>query len=115
MELLQQITAVAFVLLLAGAVAWTLRKGKGGLPTISWFRTGASRSSRELQLVERLPLTAQHCLHLVRVGQSTYLVATHPAGTALVSPAEPVTFSATFARAVTEPAGAPSGTPSELR
>jgi flagellar biogenesis protein FliO len=47
-----------------------------GLATLSGRGQGAV--SRQLKVVERLPLGPQHTLHLVRVGERTILVATTP-------------------------------------
>lgn len=74
MEVLGQAAAVIGVLVLLAAVLHWLRKG--GMPV--WPVTG--RGERRMQVLERLVLSPQHCLHLVRVGERTLLVATSPAG-----------------------------------
>jgi flagellar biogenesis protein FliO len=43
-------------------------------------RIGVSRQARSLEPVEKLMLTPQHALHLVRVAGRDVLVATHPQG-----------------------------------
>jgi flagellar biogenesis protein FliO len=67
-----QIAAVFFVMLLLGACLWLLRaKGLAaftGLP--------ARRKPGVLELIERLPLSAQHSLYLVRYRDRELLVAT---------------------------------------
>jgi flagellar biosynthetic protein FliO len=80
MEAIQQFTAVAGVLLLLLAVLWWLRR-RG-------FAAGATAKKsggRRLECLERLPLGPQHTLHLVRLEETTLLVATSPAGCSLVS------------------------------
>jgi flagellar biogenesis protein FliO len=75
--LLDQIVAVVFVLGLLGAALWVARR-RGALS----FGGGSKkvRAGHALQVLERVPLTAQHTLHLVRHGQETLLVATYPGG-----------------------------------
>jgi flagellar biogenesis protein FliO len=45
---------------------------------------GRKRSRRKLELVERLPLSPQHSLHLVRLGETMLLVAASPGGCRLI-------------------------------
>ncbi len=79
MPLMDQLLAVGFVLCIALAAAWAIRRRQG-----AHLRWPASRkpAQREVAVLERLPLTGQHTLHLVRVGKSTLLVGTHPMGIA---------------------------------
>lgn len=77
MPLADQFLAVGFVLCLACAAAWLLGRRRG--PWAPW----RPRAAKALAVVERLPLTGQHALHLVRVGERTILVGTHPAGLVL--------------------------------
>jgi flagellar biogenesis protein FliO len=42
------------------------------------------QSGRQMQAIERLPLTPQHSLHLVSVGGRTLLVAVSPGGCTVV-------------------------------
>jgi flagellar biogenesis protein FliO len=74
-----QIAAVAGVLgLLAGTLWWLRRRGIAGV-------LAARRpSKRKLECLERLPLGPQHTLHLVRLGETTLLMASSPGGCALV-------------------------------
>ncbi|QOY87589.1 flagellar biosynthetic protein FliO [Paludibaculum fermentans] len=76
---MDQLLAVGFVLCIALAAVWAIRRRQG-----SHFTWPASRKTgqREVAVLERLPLTGQHTLHLVRVGNSTLLVGTHPMGIA---------------------------------
>ena len=79
MEAIQQMAAVAVVLLLLGATLWALRRR--GLPGVS---LGSKATGRRIQCLERLPLSPQHTLHLVRVGENELLLASSPSGCALV-------------------------------
>ena len=55
--------------------------------SLSAFARRASGSKqRLLQSIERLPLTPQHSLHLVRVEDRTVLVAVSPSGCSLLEP-----------------------------
>ncbi len=77
MEPLQQATAVFVVLALLGlAFYWLRAKGvaRFALPGM------AGSGQRRLQSIERLPLTAQHSLHLVRVAGRLVLIAVSPGG-----------------------------------
>jgi flagellar biogenesis protein FliO len=75
MDDLQPILAVILVLSLLGGVLFFLRRR--GIASFSAFPTGAA-NVRQLKVVERVPLGAQHALHLVRVGDKLILVATAP-------------------------------------
>ena len=81
MELLPQFFAILFVLALLAAAIWLLRRRsllQFNLPG----RTG--HSPRQIRAVERLSLTPQHSLHLLRVGERAVLISTHPAGCTLL-------------------------------
>ncbi|MGE5645483.1 MAG: flagellar biosynthetic protein FliO [Acidobacteriota bacterium] len=79
MEILRQLVAVAAVFAaLAGAV-WALKRGRGG----GWPALGRKRAGR-LEALERVALTPQHTLHLVRCGERTLLVAAHQGGCTLL-------------------------------
>jgi len=78
MEVIEQLAAVAGVLgLLLGCLWWLRRRN---LVT----GTARRRGERRLELLERLPLGPQHSLHLVRVDQTTLVVASSPSGCSLV-------------------------------
>jgi flagellar biosynthetic protein FliO len=79
MEVIQQIAAVAVVLLLLGATLWVLRRR--GLAGVSLRNKSAGR---RIVCLERLPLGPQHTLHLVRVGDTELLLACSPSGCSLV-------------------------------
>ena len=103
MDVLQQISAVAFVFLLLGGVVWTLRKNRStAVLRLPWLTRRPARTSKQLEILDRLPLTPQHALHFVRVLDATYLVATHAGGTTMVPVAEGSSFKGEFARAITK-------------
>ncbi|MDQ6663603.1 MAG: flagellar biosynthetic protein FliO [Acidobacteriota bacterium] len=66
MEILQQIMAAGAVLAILGGAVWLLRNK----------RTGSKGS--KMAVLERLSLTPQHTLCLVRVGEETVLIGTSP-------------------------------------
>ncbi len=77
MEQFNQLFAVVGVLMLLGASLYYLRS-KGVARFV--FKAPGMTAGRQLQSIERLPLTAQHSLHLVRVGGRTVLIAVSPGG-----------------------------------
>jgi flagellar biogenesis protein FliO len=74
---LRQVFSILLVLSLLGLALWKLRRPHGGFGSI-WRRPAGS--ARSLQSIERLALTPQHMLHLVRVQGREVVVATHPRG-----------------------------------
>lgn len=76
MEYFQEFAAVAGVLTGLGGLLWWLRRR-------GWARS-LPRRRRELECLERLPLGPQHALHLVRAAGRLMLVASSPAGCALI-------------------------------
>ena len=80
MDLLQQAVPIIAVLALLAAGLWALNRR--GLAVIG-TRSGAAR---RMQVVERLPLTAQHSLHLVRIEGRLMVVASAPGGCTLLGP-----------------------------
>jgi flagellar biosynthetic protein FliO len=79
MELVQELAAVAAVLALLAATLWWLRR-RGFAALLPMKRA----AGRRLECLERLSLSPQHTLHLVRVGDTALLLASTPAGCALV-------------------------------
>jgi flagellar biosynthetic protein FliO len=79
MEVIQQMAAVAVILLLLGVTLWVLRRR--GLAGVS---LGNRVATRRMRCLERLPLGPQHTLHLIRVGGTELLLASSPAGCSLV-------------------------------
>lgn len=81
MQLSEQIGMVLLVFALLGGLLWfTKRRGLASFP-IGPRRGG---KGRRLEVLERLPLTAQHALHLVRVSDRTVLIATAPSSCTLL-------------------------------
>ena len=80
MELLQQFAAVALVFALLGSALWVLQRKRGlsipGGPFISL--TPRRGGPRQLEVVERVALSPQHSLALVRVNGAMVLVGTGP-------------------------------------
>jgi flagellar biosynthetic protein FliO len=81
MELTEQITMVLAVFALLGALVWFLKKR--GLASINLApRRGGS--PRQMEVLERVPLTPQHALHLVRVCGKVLVIGTAPSGCTLL-------------------------------
>ena len=83
--MIQQMLAIVTVLaFLLGMRHWLRRRG------VVHIRAGLSRrrSQRRLELLERLPLTPQHSLHVVRMGGRSLLIGVSPAGCALLETGE---------------------------
>jgi flagellar biosynthetic protein FliO len=75
--MLQQFLAVFLVLALLLAALWLVRrKGLAGM-SLSLARPARTR---RMQVVERIPLTAQHSLHLVSVSGRMLVIAVSPGG-----------------------------------
>ena len=74
-------SAIVVLMMLAGALVFLRSRGvaRFQMPNV---RGGSA--TRRLQSIERLPLTAQHSLHLVRVGDREVLIAVSPSGCAVV-------------------------------
>ena len=75
--MIQQMLAVGLVMaLLAGLLLGLRRRG------VARFRIGLPRkkAARRLEVTERLPLTPQHSLHMVRMGGRELLIGVSPAG-----------------------------------
>lgn len=90
METVRDVLSVLAVFALLGAALWALRRGAVvGLAGVvkgwpgAFVRQGQGRV-KSLETVERMALTPQHSLHLVRINGRELLVATHPQGCALL-------------------------------
>lgn len=78
MELPEQLAALLAVFGLLAASAWILGRNKSGL---SWRQLRRRPGADGCMIVaDRLVLTPQHVLHLVKAGERRLLVATHPHG-----------------------------------
>lgn len=93
MELLEQLTMVFFVLALLGGMLWVLR-GKG-MASFRFARKNA-RPGRQLEMIERLPLTPNHSVHLIRAGNRTLLIGVAPGGCTLLERSESEASPAAF-------------------
>jgi flagellar biogenesis protein FliO len=99
----EQLLAVVFVLLLLASAIWVFQRKR----VWRWPAFGRAVSGPALTAVlERVPLTAQHSLHVVKVGDRMLLVATHPSGISL----EP--YESPFGRVLHSAFGGP-GNPAE--
>jgi hypothetical protein len=87
MDVLRQVFSVLLVFSLLGAVLWVLRQG--GRVSFRGLARKRAMGDRTMIPVERLSLTPQHTLHIVRIDGRDVLVVTHPQGcTVLTTPAE---------------------------
>jgi flagellar biogenesis protein FliO len=99
---------VGLVMALLFGAAWIAARQKKGLPLLR----GALRlrtSNRRLQLVERLPLTSSHSLHLIQFDGRPYLVATHPQGASLAAASGSGDFATVFASSMSNTTAADGG------
>ena len=91
MEMTEQLLAVFVVLGLLCGSLWLLKR-KG------WVRTSLRRPARpgqpRLEVLDRLALTPQHSLHLVRLADRTLLVGLSPQGCNLLESGPAVTLPA---------------------
>ncbi|HEX4595444.1 MAG TPA: flagellar biosynthetic protein FliO [Bryobacteraceae bacterium] len=78
MDVIRQSLAITFVFLLLWAALWFLRKRRG----ISLSSGRAAKGLMESR--GKLALSAQHALHLVRIGDRELVLALHPSGVTLV-------------------------------
>jgi flagellar biogenesis protein FliO len=83
MDAARQAISVLFVLALLGAALWTLRRGTA--PWRGMFAQRSREKTKSVQSLERVSLTPQHSLHLVRAGGRDWLLVTHPQGCTVVS------------------------------
>lgn len=86
MDAVRQTFAVVLVFAALGLALWVLRRAGG---VVSWRRTlrfgRAVGSPRTLETVERISLTPQHALHVVRWHGCELIVATSPQGCTLLT------------------------------
>lgn len=81
MQLTEQIGMVLLVFAILGGLLWfAKRRGMASFP-IGPRRNG---SGRRLEVLERVTLTPQHAVHLVRVAERTILIATAPSSCTLL-------------------------------
>jgi flagellar biogenesis protein FliO len=80
MDVVRQSLAITFVLLLLWAAVWFLRRRQSGGIGFSAGRTKTGL----LEPRAKLALTAQHSVHLVRIGDRDLALAVHPSGVTLL-------------------------------
>ena len=74
----QQLLAIFLVLALLVTTLWLLRRK--GLASVNLSLPKRSAGPKEMELIERLTLTAHHSLHLVRVKDRVILIGLSPSG-----------------------------------
>lgn len=79
---IEQIGPVILVLALVAGTLWVLKRR--GLASFS-LPVGRGPARKRLESVERMPLTAQHSLHLVRVADRLLLIGIAPSGCSLLA------------------------------
>lgn len=79
MEFAEQVASVLAVFGLLALAVYALGR-KAGRPWLGFRSHG--RKTDSMFVAERLVLTPQHSLHLVRIGDRSLLIATHPQGVA---------------------------------
>lgn len=87
---LRQFFSVLLVFALLGGALVLLRRGSSSSFRLASFGKSLSLAKskgreRSLESIERIALTPQHSLHLVRIQGREVVVATHPQGCALLS------------------------------
>ena len=82
MEIFQQIAAISFVFSLLGGALWWLR-GRNMVSLSAAFRPARPGTSR-LQVIDRVRLTPQHSVHILRAGDRELTIVVHPAGCTLL-------------------------------
>ncbi len=82
MDLIQPLAAVVLVMALLGGLLFMLKR-RG---VASFHLPGPIPSPRRLQVLERVPLTAQHALHLVKAEDRILLIATSPDACQILEP-----------------------------
>ena len=85
MDILEQITMVFVVFALLGGALWVLRSK--GMASFKFTRK-SSGVGRQLEVIERLPLTPSHSIHLVRFADRTLLIGVAPGGCTVLEKSE---------------------------
>ncbi|HET8548629.1 MAG TPA: flagellar biosynthetic protein FliO [Bryobacteraceae bacterium] len=80
-DILRQLGAVLFVFALLGAAVWLFARRRDGRPLGPAL---LRRTNGTIAVLERVRLTPQHSIHLLRVGRRGLLVSVHPAGCTLL-------------------------------
>jgi len=85
MDMIQPLAAVVLVLALLGGALWLLKRRGAASFQLPRMARGPAR---QMEVVERVALSAQHALHLVKVGERSFLVSTSPGACGLVTEVE---------------------------
>ena len=72
--------AVFLVLALLLGLLWLARRKGLAALSLRWAMSSAGRPARQMRVVERVPLSGQHSLHLVSCAGRLLVVATSPSG-----------------------------------
>ncbi|HLK20078.1 MAG TPA: flagellar biosynthetic protein FliO [Bryobacteraceae bacterium] len=84
MELTEQIAMVLIVFALLGGLLYVAKKrGMAALPLIGRRSPG----NRRMEVLERVPLTPQHAIHLVKVSGKVVLIGTAPSSCTILDAA----------------------------
>jgi flagellar biogenesis protein FliO len=97
MQLTEQIGMVLLVFGILGGLLWfAKRRGLASFPMASFPKGfGRGGNARRLEVLERVSLTPQHALHLVRVADRSVLIATAPSSCTLLDSPVPLDSSLT--------------------
>lgn len=87
--MVEQILAAVFIIGLLFVTVWMLRRKGLAVANSPWKRSGRSSS---MQVVEKLQLTAQHSLHLVRLSDELILVGVSPSSCERLSAVKPAAY-----------------------
>jgi hypothetical protein len=86
MDVFRQVFSVLLVFSLLGAALWALRRsGRVSFQGFLARKRVLGQQGRSMVAVERLALTPQHSLHIVRINGREVVVATHPQGCTVVT------------------------------
>jgi flagellar biogenesis protein FliO len=86
MELTEQIAMVLVVFALLGGLLFLAKKrGMTSVPLLGRRNSGV----RRMEVLERVPLTPQHAIHLVRVSGKVVLIGTAPSSCTILDSALP--------------------------
>lgn len=92
--MLGQTITVFFVLFLLVATLWLLRRK--GVATVNTVIAKRLSKQKLMQVVERVPLTTSHSLHLVKIQDRVILIGVSPSGChqidSFAAPLSPTTF-----------------------
>ncbi len=90
MELTEQIAMVLVVFALLGGLLWLLKKrGMAALPLGFGTVRRRGAANRRVEILERVPLTPQHAIHLVRVAGKVVLIGTAPSSCTILDASVP--------------------------